>query len=362
MRQILRLWIVCILMPLVCSNSIGAEPAAAAAAEKPAKAAEAKEKNPNMRTWTSVSGAVIEAEYVESKFGKVVLRGSDGKDLVIPLHRLVPKDRAWVKDKAAVASGPVTVKKPEAENDLPVFSGGKWHNYHAAYVAKNFDAVIDKRGNVLIYPKDKGKRVGKPLSYGLRCYYYDTTINPPIHTGRPIAKLSFVPEPSVQPKQVTLCGLLKDLVSFNVTFEFSEKGVKSWGYCTDPADIRDKTYFRLGANVPASHAFTDEVSLAERAEILKGWRVVAEPVSGSRKEFAYADSIRGMGHRSGIVRIAAPVYGSRKLRFVTGDEDNAPLQPYIYSGYCPWQGYFVGMYKKTMGDRSSKLSFSLIVQ
>lgn len=114
--------------------------------------------------------------------------------------------------------------------------------------------------------------------------------------------------------------------------------------------------------MPPSHNFTNDDSIEKRAEILKGWRVVADTVAGKKREFEYSDSIQGMGVSAKTIRVAAPVYGSRRVRFTAGDEDAAPLRPYIYPGYCPWQGYFVGMYKKEQGDRSAKISFSMLVQ
>ena len=67
------------------------------------------------RTWTDVSGKFSrEAEFVKLEDGKVVLRAAGGKETSIPLEKLSPQDREWVREHtagpaAAVEDGTPTV-------------------------------------------------------------------------------------------------------------------------------------------------------------------------------------------------------------------------------------------------------------
>jgi len=314
-----------------------------------------------MRTWTSTSGAKIKAAYVETSLGRVSLRGADGKVLTIPLARLVAADQAWIKKQQAAAEGTGTIMTPQKPNHLPVFADGKWKGQHAVYTARNFDALMDANGVIKVYPKEQNERVGKPILYHLRCWYRNTKTKPPTHTARRVARFTQTADPRLQPDSITLMGQLEDDVPFTVTYEFSEKGIVAWGHCKDPAGI-DTTQFRAGANVPASHKFDDETPLDERARILKGWQLVVNPVEGKTIKYPYADSIPRMSVISKSAQIDAPVYGRRKIRFMAGDDEEAPIRPYIYSGYSPWQGYFVGMYKKDQSDRSKKLRFTMEIK
>lgn len=314
-----------------------------------------------MRTWTSTDGAQLKAAYIGTSQGRVSLRGADGKLFGIPLVRLVPADRAWIKKQGAAEEGTGKIMAPKQPGHLPVFADGKWKGQHAVYTSRNFDALMNAAGVIRVFPKEQDERVGKPMTFSLRCWYRSTKTKPPTFTARKVSRYTQTADPRVQPDRITLIGELEDEVPFTVTYEFSEKGITSWGHCKDPGGI-DTTQFRVGVNVLASHRFDDETPLDERARILKGWQLVVDPVEGKTVKYAYADSIPRMNLACKSARIDAPLYGKREVRFSVGDEDQAPLKPYIYSGYCPWQGYFIGMYKNEQNDRSRKLKFTMEIK
>jgi len=318
-------------------------------------------KGPKMRTWTSTSGAKLKASYVETKLGRASLRGADGKIVVIPINRLSAADQAWIKKQAAAAEGTGKIMSPKKPNHLPVFADGTRKGQHAVYTARNFDALMDATGVIKVYPKEKGERVGKPMRYHLRCWYRSSKTKPPTFTHRRVASYTQTADPRIQPDSITLMGTLEDDVPFTVNYEFSEKGITAWGHCKDPAGI-DTTQYRVGVNVPASHRFEDDTPLDERARILKGWQLVVDPIEGKTIKYAYADSIPRMNVMCKSAHIDAPLYGRRQIRFSVGDEEEAPLRPYIYSGYSPWQGYFIGMYKDEQDDRSRKLRFTMEIK
>jgi len=70
------------------------------AKEAPEKAAKEVGESP-MRTWTDASGQhKVEARFRGVSDGKVQLRKSDGKDLVLPLEKLSSADQEWIRSHA----------------------------------------------------------------------------------------------------------------------------------------------------------------------------------------------------------------------------------------------------------------------
>ena len=64
-----------------------------------------------VRTWTSASGKTIEAAFVESRFGEVILQTPDGEKMRIRLNQLSSKDQIY----AGSASRPSATAEPEVE-------------------------------------------------------------------------------------------------------------------------------------------------------------------------------------------------------------------------------------------------------
>jgi predicted esterase len=56
------------------------------------------------RTWTSVSGKQIEAEFVSETFGQVTLKTPQGEKIGIPLAKLCPEDREFIQARKIPAS------------------------------------------------------------------------------------------------------------------------------------------------------------------------------------------------------------------------------------------------------------------
>ena len=56
------------------------------------------------RTWTSVSGKQIEAEFVSETFGQVTLKTPQGEKIGIPLAKLAPEDRHFIQGRKIPAS------------------------------------------------------------------------------------------------------------------------------------------------------------------------------------------------------------------------------------------------------------------
>ncbi len=310
-----------------------------------------------LRTWTSASGKSVEAEYVGLEHGKVKLRTADGTLVAISARSLSDGDQAWIKEEEARRNAPAGIRRPEKPHELPVFQEGKWKDYHSVYTARNFDACMTIRGSVQIYPKENGTRVGKPMSLYVDCYYRD---DDRVYFAVPRTAYLDCPDPVEQPKTVTLAGVLHRDVPFDVTYEFSEEGIKAYGGCQDTREIKHPTMYRLRVKVPPSHKFEDFATAEERNEALEDWWVVTSPVEGKRRTFGYAESLTSMGGKNKQVTIDAPVYGRRKICFKTGNAEDANLAPSVYSGKSLWQGYSVS-YTKDEGDAKSKSLYLEVV-
>lgn len=69
-----------------------------------------------VRSWISVSGSVIEAEFVSLQLDTVVLRQPDGKMIRIAMNRLSSADQIWVQANRAGAKPQV----PEVKEETPL--------------------------------------------------------------------------------------------------------------------------------------------------------------------------------------------------------------------------------------------------
>ena len=65
----------------------------------------------DIRTWTSIAGTTIDAEFVEMKYGRVFLKTAEGKVKQIPKSKLITVDQELVDQ----LSDPFASKKAEAE-------------------------------------------------------------------------------------------------------------------------------------------------------------------------------------------------------------------------------------------------------
>jgi hypothetical protein len=341
---------------------------AAAQETQAAKAASGAETNApagNVRIWQSKTGAKIEAEFVEEKYGFVALRGADGNLVKIAKRMLSREDQDWIAAQGGGEGdrGTGAVKPPAKLNHLPTYADGPWKGQHAVYEDPNFDAVMNVEGVIRVYPKIDGARSGKALRYSLSCFFTDTSKTPPRWAGRPVIEYQDPPAPQMQPERIELKGLLRDNVPFEVTFEFKGNKLSSYGWLKDPDGLRDPTIFRTGVWVPQSHTIPLQMKMSEQRELLKDYEVRVKPVNGKLRIYPYSKSLQpGEFHvRSKEVQIIGPVFGDRKVRVIGQSTEKAPILPWIYPGYAPWQGYFIGLHKDEPESRATSQRMVLII-
>ncbi|MBN1557015.1 MAG: hypothetical protein JW951_02580 [Lentisphaerae bacterium] len=357
-----------ILATLILAGHAAPAQDAAAEAELEEEAAEAADTDggggDGFREWESVTGAKIEAEFVQEKYGYVTLQGKDGKLAKIRKSMLSRADQEWIDGHAAAGEGTGAVLPPDKPNHLPVFADGPWKGQHAVYVHKNFDAVLSRTGYLYVYPKTDNERTGKRLRYGLWCYFIDTSRTPPQHTARRVIRFDDPPAPVMQPDEMEFTGLLRDNVEFTLRFDFDDDRISSYGWVHDPEGLRDYTRFRTGVWIPKSHNIPDQMPMSEQRELLKDYRVEVKPVDGGLERYPYSKYMTEgeMNINAKEVEIMGPLFGERHIRIYAQSTDDAPIRPWVYRGNAPWQGFFVGLYKREPDSHASSQRMVLKIE
>jgi hypothetical protein len=248
---------------------------------------------------------------------------------------------AW----AAAGTGVVAVTSAQQAPRLTAFTNGIGNGMHAVYVHANYDALLRPDGYLFVYPKEKGQRVGNPLTMGLETMYIGNVRA----IGRPIATFDNDKGPLMNPARIELTGKLEDDIPYGVSFTFEKNSISIRGYCKDPPQSKTPTSVNLVVGIPPSHTFTAETPQAEREAKLKGMAVVTR--TGQKKSvYPYANGAV-MAGAAEKCWIDGPVYGSRKISFDAGSPDTAPMRPWIYEHVAPYNGFVVRMFKQ---DPSSK--------
>lgn len=309
-----------------------------------------------LRSWTSASGKSIEAGYIGLDKGVVKLRSPDGNVFAIGAESLSDEDRQWIEQEEAKRNAPVAIQSPAKPNQLPVFKGGEWNNHHAGYTAGNYDAWIDGGGKVWIHPKVNGSRVGRAMQLSVDCYYRGDKQK---YNAVPVISYNDPPDPVKQSASITLSGLLARDVPFNVTYAFTEDGIKVLGNCKDPPNIDHPTVFRMRVKMAASHNLNDFPSFDALKEVLKDWSVTLNPVSGKSRTYQYWESVRSMAGASRQVTIDTPVCD---IIFKAGNLKVASLSGSIYSSKSPREGYDVLCSKDESDIKSGPLDFEIMIK
>jgi hypothetical protein len=249
-------------------------------------------------------------------------------------------------DKAA--TGTVAVAQTataQAPQYLSMFTNGIGKGMHAVYTTPTFDALMQSNGYVMVYPKDKGVRVGKPLTMGPYIFYRGNVTT----VGRAIMTFENDKGPLMNPATVELKGKLEDDVDYSLTYAFDKTGVSVRGYGKDPKGLTPPTIFRLAIWVPGCTNFPPETLQADREAKLRGLAFVIR--SGQKKTvYPYAN---GAVYAAPAEKcwIEGPVYGARKLSFEVKASDSAPMYPWIYDNAPPHNGYIIYMHKSSIESK-----------
>ncbi|NLF17512.1 MAG: hypothetical protein GX595_09660 [Lentisphaerae bacterium] len=225
---------------------------------------------------------------------------------------------------------------------LPTFTEGKYKGKHMVYRAATFEATMDEKGVLWVQPLDSKE---KPVGKAFICYQVLPYFVPKgdVHRDRPVASFIDPPAPSKQPASLALKGLLIEDIPFEVLYEFKDNTITASGGCEDVPGLDTPTNFRLLSRFPASHSIAPNVEQDDRIKLLEGCVLETKErdAKGRRKTYTYPyhDVMRFAGNFD-YARVRG-LYGQRLIEFEPGSNIEGRLCGYIYSGYCPWEGYVV---------------------
>lgn len=330
-----------------------------AKAEKPAKVAKAAE--PAVRVWTSLNGHTVTAEFVEVKDGAVVLKDANGAIRNVRLGLLVPADQALAQEMDAKrVAGPAAEEVGASSRLLPVFREGAAKGLHAVYSNANFVATVAASGQLSITCLDGGAAVGKPITFAAG-YGYADKANHSKYVGRRIVSYEKAPRPTLAPSVLAYEATLDDGVKVGLSYEFKKNTVQVWGWVEDPAGITYPTGCHLRFAFRASHDFENDVPVVERKKVLAPYTLVVDPIEGKPLSYPYGDKVTRLATAAQRVEIEGPLFGKRRVSIVALSLKSAPLAPWIYTDFAPYQGYSVGLGKQSKSSRDERERMVLTV-
>jgi len=319
------------------------------------------------RKWTSTAGSQIEASVVgiDINAGTVNLKTVDGRDLNIALGLLEQADRdllkKWHTARIAKEEGTGAVTEA-ASGKLSVFSDGKWRGYNTIYEGPMYDAVLNTKGTLIIYPKDaKGERIGKHLTAALHCYYTEKNIGR--HSHRKIVSIEEPPKPvhSKRPIQVRLKGKFDDNVAFDVEFDCEDDKVSVEGGIKDPPGIKFPSRYHSRIHMPAIYNPGPDDNPDEIKGKFANYNISVRSDDGTEIH-PYHIPLKSKKQVKDI-RIKGP-WGTKQLRIETPGIKNRETKEtdygtfWVYSSNPAYRGYYM-MRSGTSGYRKGRVTLHL---
>lgn len=313
------------------------------------------------RKWTSTAGSQFEAsvESLDLPTQTVRLKGTDGRVLNIQLRLLSNEDRAllqkWHEAKEAAEKGTGAVKEA-AEGKLSAFADGKYKGYNTVYEGDAYDALLRADGVMLIYPKENGERLGKPVQAYMACYYINAQRQ---HIRRPIISLSEAPQPSIEarPPKIRLEGKFEDNVSFDLEFYCKDEKVTIEGSIKDPSGLNPPSYLQNRLQMTPTHKFAETATLNEIKTATDGYTLQIQSEDG-RETFPFWQAMKSKNIVEELT-VTGP-WKDKSIRFQTpAAKDRKSGESYfgrfyIYPDNSPFQGFI--LYRQAIsGLRNSEV-------
>jgi hypothetical protein len=307
------------------------------------------------RTWTSTSGATVDAEYVELKGTSLILQPAEGQPVSIPLDRLIPADRELAR-KLAIEAGHVpdegsgAVTSPAA-NELTSFLDGTWKGQHTVYESDYYRAVIDLKGSFSIQPRADGADVGKPITHRFRASYNDLSQSDKKkrHRVRRVTEYNNPPPPAIiktGKHEVLLAGTLDGDVALTRTFTFEPRGIRIGGKMVEPSTIEYPSSVSFGFRIDESVANDDYETFDELKDLTKGWEVTLSGPELSKTTIPFWESVKKKVPGVDRATVTGP-WGKRRIVFEMppskGRNENRIYTTFsIYRGMPPLNGFGLG--------------------
>jgi len=328
-----------------------------------------------MRTWTSTSGAQVEAELVSEERGTVSLRTPDGKELFIPLNQLSPEDQLVVQTAQTEAAVKVsldidgaTIPDPHARQNshnahlttgaqlgdrglLPLPGPGNEVN-HVVVDTPHYRAEVNLQGRMVIYTKSSGALWPTPLRF---CNF-----NPVFSAGRrsharEVIKFESSTAPAVNINQLTITGTYESNVVVTVHYDFKPDQVCVDLTMQEPSNQGHETTLNMGGSVPATMRFSNEVPLNQRKKALESYEMIRQTRGEKPETLHFWDSYSKLNRAESLVIRGA--YGPRAIKLETKSR-SPQYNLYVYPGKPMHDGFHWLQSTKRDGQISSCFSFA----
>ena len=191
------------------------------------------------------------------------------------------------KPKAPAKAKPKTPAKAKPKDEgpaLPELTGTPATNAYAFYAQAGFDFVLDRHLRATFYPKEKGARVGKPVTLSAPLFVVPGSKNQPKVPAR-IVEFLEPPAPKAQAAEIEIGGKLNNDALFGVKYKFvgSALHLSCWLRNAPAAEGPTPLVFELA--LPATHSFTPNVEMADRKKAVEGWYIKTREKDEKDKNF-----------------------------------------------------------------------------
>jgi hypothetical protein len=292
-----------------------------------------------MRTWTSVSGDRIEAEFVALDWDTVHLRNPEGTVLKIRINRLSSEDQILARTLQKEGSSPAPKAPPAAKEGqwalLPVFPDGPHKGQTMVYEAEAFTASMNQYGDLIVQPRENGKAVGKAFAlFQPRVVY---TKRPSWGT-RKVIRYDQAPVPAVNPTLLEFEGETEEGVKFTFTYTFEGNSICAEGTVKDPGGLDPESFLQISTRFPKTHDIAPAVPQAERVKILAGHELHYAVRDAKPEVRPFHKGGTFAVHRVEWAEVRG-AWGSRTLRFEAKKGKRVDTSLWSYGGEALWNGF-----------------------
>ena len=325
-----------------------------------------------MREWKATTGQTLQAEFVEIKEGRVVLK-HDGGLASPPLDALAPESR----DLALAIHARNEKLRIEALTPAQMFSIIEPRNFmppgaplQPVLATSEIDVfVVDLPASIFFFFKEDGAYRSPPLSLGLEINYVDTsTEKRHVRHRRPREILA---RTLTQKGDFTIRRKHDDDVVSEIHLTLGRRSVSAGYQVVDPPGIQFPSHQRFVMRVWPVCAITNDVdgipsiyhsprvaspgvSRDDLLAVMESWRLnflMQKEVKGAKTSFQYWDSVQGFPRpTAGVIEMAGGVFGPSKLAIVAGSAGS--LSARIYQGKAPMDGFVIYYGKSNPASRA----------
>lgn len=293
--------------------------------------------SPELPTWTSVSGAEVQANFVGLEGDQVILQPAEGDQLVIRINMLVRDDQVRVRQLQAEAGDE---QEDSSTARLPRLTSGPGAGNHAFYQHRNFDAVVDSRGRLTVHPKDgRGQRVGPAFTFA-RPDLREKEVEPRRRwDNRSVESFPEYSAPAMNPRSVQfeIIYATKENTRVRVEYTFADNVITAASEVIEPRRPELSTLARVYTGFPRMADFTTQTPFEERRKTLADISMEIRR-DGSSREVIVWDSRTVRGQLDEMT--LAGLWGERTI-YIDADNrrDGNSLSLYHYTGRPLYHGF-----------------------